>query len=91
MLYVVPAAIAVMSGYVAWLLLFRLRKDRVLSERDQTRGKFAFQPKNRLRFLLNRTFPVPDEKAKWEDPLVSRLQDRGSETSPVSRDSPNGK
>lgn len=86
MLYVIPATIAVMSGYVAWLLLFRLRRDRVQAERQLTRGKFAFQPRHRVRFLLDKTFGVPQEKPDWEDPLVSKLRTPQSGTGPGSED-----
>lgn len=86
MLYIIPATIVAMSGYVAWLLLFRLRRDRVQAERKLTRGKFAFQPRQRARFLLGKTFSVPHEKADWEDPLVSRLRTSSSETPPSGKD-----
>lgn len=73
MLYLIPAAIIIMSGYMVWLLVFRLRRDRVHAERNLTRGKFAFQPKDRARFLLNRAFKVPEKEAGWEEPVVSSL------------------
>lgn len=73
MIYPLVAITAAMSGYMAWLLVFRLRRDRVLSQRHLTRGKFAFRPKDRLRFLLKRSFDVPSERAEWEDRLVSGL------------------
>lgn len=69
----IPASIAAMLGYMLWSASFRLRPDRVRAERDRKRGKFAFRPKERIRFLLNRSFSVPDEKIEWEDALVSRL------------------
>ena len=58
MLYVIPAATAAMFGYMIWLAVFRMRRDRVWSEREQSRGKFAFRPRERLRFLLHRSFDV---------------------------------
>ena len=63
-----------MLGYMYWLLVFRLRRDRVKAERERTRGKFAFRrPRDRVRFLLKRTFnPAPD-KPEWEDALLSSL------------------
>jgi hypothetical protein len=73
MIYPLVAITAAMSGYMVWLLVFRLRRDRVLAQRDLTRGKFAFRPKDRLRFLLKRSFDVPAEKPEWEDRLVSGL------------------
>jgi hypothetical protein len=73
MLYVIPAAIALMSGYMAWLMVFRMRRDRVHAERRLTRGKIAFQPKDRARFLLNKSFKLPEERTPWEEALVSDL------------------
>jgi hypothetical protein len=75
MIYLIPAATAAMLGYVFWLAVFRLRRERVRSERELSRGKFAFRPKERLRFLLGRSFGVTKEKPEWEDPLVSRLSE----------------
>jgi hypothetical protein len=73
MLYLIPAATALMLAYVAWMAIFRLRRERVLSERKRTRGKFAFRPKERLRLLLGRAYHVGEERPEWEDELVSRL------------------
>lgn len=73
MIYVIAAATAVMCAYLFWMVVFRLRRDRVLSERERSRGKHAFRPKDRLRFLLGRSFNVADDKPEWEEPLVSRL------------------
>ncbi len=73
MIYPLVAITAAMSGYMVWLVVFRLRRDRVLAERDLTRGKFAFRPKDRVRFLLKRSFDVPQERPEWEDRLVSGL------------------
>jgi hypothetical protein len=71
--YLIPAIAAVMLGYMVWLAAFRLRHDRVKTERHRTRGKFAFKPKDRARFLLGRSFEVSKDKPEWEDPLVSSL------------------
>ena len=58
---------------MVWLLVFRLRRDRVHAERKLTRGKFAFQPRDRARLLLNKSFDIPEEEAEWEEPVVSSL------------------
>ena len=74
MIYVASAATALMLGYVFWLAVFRLRHDRVRSERERTRGKHVFRrPQDRARFLLNRTFTAPPDKPEWEEPLVASL------------------
>jgi hypothetical protein len=75
MLYLIAASTVGMLGFMLWSVGFRLRRDRVAAERELTRGKFAFRPKERLRFLLNRSFETSVEKAEWEDPLVSSLTD----------------
>ncbi|HZF96320.1 MAG TPA: hypothetical protein VEZ20_15775 [Allosphingosinicella sp.] len=74
MFYVIPALTLGMLAYMVWLVTFRLRRERVATERELTRGKRAFsRPKQRLRFLLHRSFRLPDEKPDWEEPLVSTL------------------
>lgn len=65
----------VMLGFIAWVTVFRLRRERVETERERTRGKHAFRPKERARYLLGRSFPVAEEKAPWEDGLVSKLRE----------------
>ena len=74
MLYLLPGLTIAMLGYLAWAAIFRLRRDRVFSQREHTRGKFTFAPKERIRFLLNRSFQVPEEKPEWEEPIVSALK-----------------
>jgi hypothetical protein len=74
MFYVIPALTLLMLGYMVWLVTFRLRRERVATEREMTRGKRAFsRPKQRLRFLLHRSYRLPDEKPDWEEPLVASL------------------
>lgn len=74
MLYIlIPVTIAAMLAYMIWSTGFRLRKDRIRSQRDRTRGKFAFRPRERIRFLLGRSFPVSEDKPEWETSLVSNL------------------
>ena len=75
MLYLLPAAIAAMLAYMFWLAVFRMRRDRVMSERELSRGKFAFRPRERVRFLLNRSFSLSNDRPEWEEPLVSRLDE----------------
>jgi hypothetical protein len=69
----IPVTIAAMLGYMVWSIGFRLRKDRVTLARDRTRGKFAFRPRERIRFLLGRSFPVSEDKPEWQASLVSNL------------------
>lgn len=76
MFYLLPVATLGMLGFVFWRTAFRLRRDRLVATREGTRGKFAFRPRERLRFLLNRSFPVPDDKPEWEEPIVSRLSEK---------------
>lgn len=75
MIYVLAAATATMGGYMFWLAAFRMRPERVWGERERSRGKHAFRPKERVRYLLGRTFDVPPDRPEWEDTLVSRLAD----------------
>lgn len=71
--YFLAAAVLAMMGYMIGVTMFRMRRDRVFAQREVTRGKFAFRPKERLRLLLNRAFLPPAETAPWEEALVSRL------------------
>lgn len=74
--YLLPAATAAMLGYMVWAVAVRLRRDRVQTQRERNRGRFAFRrPMERVRFLLNRTFKTPDQEPEWEKPLVSSLSD----------------
>lgn len=73
MIYLIPALTLSMLGYIAWLAVYRLRRDRISTERHLRRGKSGFRPKERIRFLLQRSFHVSKDKPEWEDPLVSRL------------------
>ena len=73
MIYLISSVTAAMIGYMAWRLLFHMRRDRIHTERKLTRGRFAFRPKERLRFLLRRSFDVSPEEPAWEAPLLSSL------------------
>lgn len=73
MIWVLASATLIMAGYIIWAVVFRLRHDRVKSQRQRSRGKFAFRAKERARFLLGRSFPLSENKPEWEDPLVSKL------------------
>ena len=89
MIYLVSAATAAMFGFMLWSTLFRLRHDRVRTQRSLTRGKFAFRTRERARFLLNRSFDVTKDKPEWEDPLVSKLNEaalRAEARSPIPSD-----
>jgi len=70
------SATLAMMGYMLWVTMFRLRRDRVLSAREVTRGKFAFRPRERVRLLLNRAFRPTVEKPQWEEDLIARLSRR---------------
>jgi hypothetical protein len=75
MFYLLPAATIAMLGYVFWRAVFRMRRDRLSATREITRGRFAFRPRERVRYLLNRSFNVSKEKPEWEGPLVARLEE----------------
>lgn len=73
MIYIIPVLTLAMLAFVFWRAAFSMRRDRVRAERELHRGKFAFRPKERARFLLSRSFHVAKDKPEWEDPLVTRL------------------
>ncbi|HEY0626870.1 MAG TPA: hypothetical protein VGD10_09060 [Allosphingosinicella sp.] len=70
----IPILVVGMLGYMFWRVVAHLRRDRVLNEREQTRGRHAFTPKHRLRFLLGRAFrPPPEDEPQWQAELKSSL------------------
>jgi hypothetical protein len=73
MLYLVPVLTISMLAYMAYATLFRLRRDRVVTQRERMRGRSTFRPKERARFLLRKSFPPVEQKAEWEEPLVASL------------------
>jgi hypothetical protein len=76
------AAITAMWIYIVVLTL-RLRRDRVKTQRELTRGKYAFRRRDRVRFLLGRAFGTAPERAEWEKALLARINDRASSGSTV--------
>lgn len=73
MIYFLSFATLAMLGYMMWRVIFSLRHDRVKTQRVHTRGKHAFRPKEKARFLLKRAFGVTPDKPEWEDPLLTSL------------------
>jgi hypothetical protein len=73
MLYIVPVLTISMLAYMGWALIFRMRRDRVRTQRERRRGMSTFRPKERARFLLRKSFPPVEQKAEWEEPLVASL------------------
>ena len=74
MIYAMPAVTAAMAAYILWLVVFRLRRDRIRTARERTRGKFAFSPGKRARLLLSRAFEAPRDAPEWQDRLISALK-----------------
>ncbi|HWH17159.1 MAG TPA: hypothetical protein VNT77_02310 [Allosphingosinicella sp.] len=70
----IPILVIGMLGYMFWRSAAHLRRDRVMNERELTRGRHAFTPRHRLRFLLGRAFRVrEDEEPDWQAELKSSL------------------
>lgn len=88
MIYLLATATGAMFSTMVWLTVFRMREDRVRQVRALTRGKFAFRPKERARFVLNRSFRVPEERREWEEELVARLATVPVEAEPVRSPAP---
>ena len=78
--YLLAASVLAMMGYMLGLTTFRMRRDRVLSHREATRGTFAFRPRERVRLMLDRAFRPAADKPPWEDPLISHLSKIGAES-----------
>lgn len=73
MIYFLAFATIVMMAYMAWQIVFRLRPERIRYQRHTSRGKFAFRPKERMRFLLHKAFGTDDDRPDWAEPLVTQL------------------
>jgi hypothetical protein len=59
----IPLAVLAMLAFMFVKVALMLRRDRIRTERERTRGKHAFTPKHRARFLLDRAFrPKFDEQ-----------------------------
>jgi hypothetical protein len=82
MLYVVPVLTISMLAYMAWAVLFRLRRDRVITHRERMRGMSTFRPREKARFLLRKSFPPVEQKADWEEPLVASLTQAAAAAAP---------
>ena len=70
---IIPFLVIGMLAYMFWRTAAQMRRDRVLYERETTRGRHAFTPKHRLRFLLNRAFRPGDEEPGWQAELRGSL------------------
>ena len=78
MIYVaVPVIVVGMLGYMAWLSVARMRRDRVYNERDATRGRHAFTRFHRAKYLLTRAFRPEAEEPRWQADLRKSLDDAG--------------
>ena len=82
MLYLVPVLTALMLGYMAWAIVFRMRRDRIRTERELTRGKATFRPMHRMQFLLRRSFEPPQDSPAWERDLVGSVGEAAAAPSP---------
>ena len=80
MFYLLPSAVLAALGFMFWKVAFRLRSDRVKYAREETRARFRYRPANLARFLLGRSFAVPNDPPDWERRLVSSLRGLPSET-----------
>ena len=74
MFYLLPSAVLAALGFMFWMAAFRLRADRVKFAREVARAKFRYRPANLARFLLGRSFAIPDDPPDWERRLVSSLR-----------------
>ena len=59
-----------MLGYMAYAIVFRLRRDRINTQRELTRGKAVFRPMHRMQYLLRRSFEPPRDTPDWEQELI---------------------
>lgn len=75
MIYIIPPLVLAMLGYMAWLATARLRYDRVRNLRERNRGRYAFRPKERVRFLLARAFQVRSDEPPSQAELRSSLDE----------------
>ena len=67
-----PAAVLGMVAYMFWRAAFGMRRERVLNQREATRGRHAFTRIHRARMLLQRAFGAPEDPV-CEPELLERL------------------
>lgn len=72
-----PAAVLAMVGYMFWRAAYGMRKERVLNQREATRGKHAFTRRHRARMLLQRAFGSTEDP-NWQPELLELLGAKSS-------------
>lgn len=76
MIYPILAATVLgMVGYMFWAAAYAMRKERILNQREATRGQHAFTRMHRARLLLQRAFGSPEEPT-WQPAMLERLSVR---------------
>ena len=70
---VIPALVIGMLGFMFWRTAAQMRRDRVLNEREATRGKYTFTPLHKARYLFKRAFRVEEQEPDWHSELRSSL------------------
>ena len=70
---IIPFLVIGMLAYMFWRTAAQMRRDRVRHERETTRGRHAFTPKHRLRFLLNRASRTGEDEPGWQAELRGSL------------------
>ena len=64
-LTLLPPAVIAMLAYMFWRTAVQMRRDRVLREREATRGKNAFTPLHRARYVLRKAFQPRADEPQW--------------------------
>lgn len=70
---VIPALVVGMLGFMFWRAAAQMRRDRVLNEREATRGKYGFTALRRARFLFDRAFRIEEQEPEWHPELCTIL------------------
>jgi hypothetical protein len=65
------SAVVAMLAFMFVKVAIMLRRDRIRSERERTRGQHAFTPKHRARFLLKHAFQRQSDEATTQQLLAA--------------------
>jgi len=77
-LTLLPAAVIAMLVYMFWRTAAQMRRDRVLREREDMRGRDRFTPLHRARHVLRAAFKPRPVEPRWIESALGSDRDNGS-------------
>jgi hypothetical protein len=71
----IPIVVLGMLAYMFWRIAAQMRRDRIVNEREATRGTYAFSPMHRARFLLRHAFGLTKDEPRWQQDFRRAMDD----------------